>query len=116
MEIPVIRRKVVLAVIAAMAFTSAHAGGGCELTLKPTTSGFFLSPTLEKVTVFKVTLGTPEQPCLLMANDELLQINDQIIPGHKAREVMGYWKALPKGTARIFKVRRAGAIISVVIK
>ena len=116
MEIQVIRRKAFLAVIAAMAFTSAQAGGGCELTLKPTTSGFFLSPTLEKVTVLKVTPGAPEQPCLLMANDELLQINGQVIPGRKAKEVMGYWKALPKSTARIFKVRRAGSVISVVIK
>ncbi len=111
-----IRRKARLAMIAAIAFTSAHAGTGCELTLKPTTSGFFLNPTLEKVTVLKATPGAPGKPCLLIADDELLQINDQVIPGRKAKEVMGYWKALPSGTARTFKVRRADSVVTVVIK
>lgn len=32
-----------------LAAGSANAGTGCELRLRPETSGFFLNPTLEKV-------------------------------------------------------------------
>jgi hypothetical protein len=103
-----------LAAVAAMACSSAHAG--CELTLEPTTSGFFLNPRLEKVIVRKVSPSTPGEPCPIMANDELLQVNDQVIPGRGAKEVMAYWKALPKGSTPTFKIRRGGSVISVVGK
>jgi len=51
-----------------------------------------------------------------LVDDELLQINERIIPGANAKQVMAYWKSLPKSTERIFKVRRAGSVISVVSK
>ena len=41
--------KAVCVTVALMAAGSVHASTGCELTLRPDTSGFFLSPTLDKV-------------------------------------------------------------------
>ncbi|HEV2539514.1 MAG TPA: PDZ domain-containing protein [Frateuria sp.] len=94
----------------------AHASGNCKLALEPTTRGFFLNPTLEKVVVAKATPTTPGKPCVLQAGDELLQVNDQVISGANAKQVMAYWKGLPKDSERTFKVRRAGAILTLVAK
>ncbi len=106
--------KAVFAVALALACSPACADSGCQLSLKPSTSGFFLNPTIEKVLVVKATSKNPERPCRLLANDELLQINERVIPGAKAKDVMAYWHSLPKGTQRIFKVRRAGTVVSIV--
>lgn len=93
----------------------ANAGTGCELRLKPETSGFFLNPTLEKVTVVEATAVDPDRPCLFLAGDELLQINGQVVPGHKAREVMKYWESLSKGMRLNFSVRREDEVMSLII-
>ena len=98
---------VVLALLAG--FGSAQASSPCTLSLKPETSGFFLNPVVDKVVVAKAT-GTG---CKLLVNDEILQLNDQVIPGQRARTVMSYWKSLGKDVPRIFKVRRAGSILAV---
>ena len=110
------RTKAILFLLAALAVAPAYASEGCKLTLKPSTSGSFLNPTLQKVVVTLATSPSTDKPCLLIAGDELLQINDRIIPGSKAKEVMAYWTGLSKDLPRTFKVRRAGAVISVVIK
>ncbi|MGY0559812.1 hypothetical protein ACW7G2_03700 [Luteimonas sp. A277] len=98
-----------------MAAGSVHASTGCELRIRPETSGFFLSPTLDKVTVVEAKASGPDKPCLFMAGDELLRINDQVVPGRKAREVMKYWESLPTGAALDFSVRRNDEVISLVI-
>ena len=116
MERTVTRTKILVAVVAALGCASAFAAEGCKLSLKPTTSGFFLNPTLLKVVVVKATTNSSDKPCLLLVDDELLQINERIIPGANAKQVMAYWKSLPKSAERIFKVRRAGSVISVVSK
>lgn len=107
------RRKLFIALIAGLICPAIHAGGVCELEIRPTTSGFFLNPTLEKVLVHKATPKDAEQPCAMVAGDELLQINEQVIPGRRAKEVMKYWKGLPKQSPRTFKVRREGEIITI---
>ena len=90
-------------------FGGAHASEPCTLALQPETSGFFLNPVLEKVIVAKATGAG----CLLMAKDEILQLNEQVIPGQRARTVMSYWKSLGKDSPRRFKVRRAGQVLTV---
>jgi len=101
--------------VALVATASAHAGTGCDtLRLRPETSGFFLSPALDKVTVVEAKAG-PGQPCPVREGDELLRINDQVVPGSKARKVMKYWESLPAGTALEFGVRRNGEIVPLVI-
>ena len=107
--------KVLCLAIALAAAGSAHASTGCVLRLKPETSGFFLSPTLDKVTVVDATASSEDKPCPFMEGDELLRINDQAIPGRKAREVMKYWESLPTGTARNFSIRRNDEVIPLVI-
>ena len=110
------KTKMLVVLVALLASAPAFAADGCTFSLHPTTSGFFLNPTLQKVVVVKATSNLPDKPCTLFVNDELLQINAQVIPGASARAVMSYWKSIPKGTDRIFKVRRAGSVISVVSK
>jgi hypothetical protein len=100
------------AVLLVAAACPAHA---CKLALQSKTSGFFLSPTLEKVVVAKVT-PSPGKPCSLMAGDELLQVNDRAIPGAKAKDIMAYWKGLPEGSKPTFKVRRAGKVVTIASK
>lgn len=101
--------------VALLAAGSAHASTGCELRLRPETSGFFLSPTLDKVTVVEAKDSSPDKPCLFMAGDELLRINDQVVPGRKAREVMKYWESLPAGTPLNFSIRRNNEVIPLMI-
>lgn len=50
-----------------------------------------------------------------MAGDELLRINEQEVPGHRARAVMTYWESLPKGTALEFRIRRDDEVIRLII-
>ena len=105
-------KLLVAALLLPMPALNAHA---CMISLKPETSGFFLNPTLQKVVVVKAS-PTPDKPCVLLLGDELLQVNDRVIPGAKAKDVMAYWKALPKGSKPAFQVRRSGEILSVVGK
>ena len=94
---------------------SAHASTGCELRLRPETSGFFLSPTLDKVTVMEARAASPDRPCLFLEGDELLRINEQVVPGSKARAVMKYWESIPTGTRLEFSVRRNDEVSPLVI-
>jgi hypothetical protein len=110
------RSAIVLMLVALFFIGPAYAGGSCSLSLRPETSGFFLNPVLEKVVIAKAVPTAPGIGCPLMANDEILQVNDQVIPGQRANKVMGYWKALKADSPRVFKVRRAGAILSVDIR
>ena len=110
------RIKMLVAIVVALACFPAFAADACQLSLRNTTSGFFLNPTLKKVVVAKATARSPEKPCLLLANDELLQINERVIPGAKAKDLLAYWKSIPTGSERTFKVRRGGSVISVVSK
>lgn len=104
--------------LAALLFlcAAAHASDGCQLTLKPETSGFFLNPVLDKVTVMKVSPQAPGAACALMANDEILQLNGQRVVGQRAKTVMAYWKSLKPGDPRNFKVKRAGVVLTVAVK
>ncbi len=106
-------RKVVLVLVAGLMCSAIHASERCKVKLEPTTSGFFLSPTLEKVLVHKVTPRVPGQTCVMMVGDELLEVNERVIPGSKAKEVMKYWKSLPEHSPVTFKVRREGSVIIV---
>lgn len=107
--------KAVLALAAALMAGSAHAGTRCELTLKPETSGFFMSPTIDSLTVVEAADLDPETPCMFLAGDELLQINEQVIPGRKAREVMKYWESVPEDATLNFSIRRDEQVIPIVI-
>jgi hypothetical protein len=116
MENSVTRIKILVSIAAALACAPAIAADACKLSLRNTTSGFFLNPTLKKVVVANATARSPERPCLLLANDELLQINERAIPGANAKDLLAYWKSIPTGSERTYKVRRAGSVISVVSK
>lgn len=115
MENIVARNYPVLVLGAALLAAPAVSAWACQLSLKPETTGFFLNPTLQKVSVVKAVSGA-DKPCTLLVGDELLQVNDRMIPGAKARDVMAYWKGLPKGSNPTFKVRRAGTVLTVASK
>ncbi len=114
MEIIVARTFLTLLLAVAL-MGSAFSAQACRLSLKPETSGFVLSPTLQKLVVEKA-VPSPDKPCGLVAGDELLQVNDRVIPGAKAKEVMAYWKGLPKGSTTTFKVLRDGVTLTVASK
>ena len=107
-----VARKIRLSNLAALLFLPALSAHACTLSLKPETSGFFLNPVLEKVVVVK-TAPSADSPCTLLVGDELLQVNDRVIPGAKAKEIMAYWRALPTGSTPIFKVRRGSEVLTV---
>ncbi len=109
------RTRGLIMVAGLLAAGSANAGTGCELRLRPETSGFFLNPTLEKVTVVEAAAVDPDRPCPFLAGDELPQINEQVVPGQKARQVMKYWESLSKGMRLDFSVRRDEQVISIII-
>src|SRR5690554_6039716 len=104
-----------LAVALVAAGAAQASSTGCNLRLKPETSGFFLNPMLDRVIVVEASPSNPDKPCPFLAGDELLRINDQDVPGHRARAVMKYWEALPKGTALEFSIRRNDEVIPLVI-
>lgn len=56
-----------------------------------------------------------DRPCPFLAGDELLQINEQVVPGRRAREVMKYWESLSKGMRLDFSIRRDGEVMQLVI-
>ena len=51
-----------------------------------------------------------------MVDDEILQLNDQVVPGQHALKIMRYWKGLKAGSPQVYKVRRAGEIVLVTTK
>ena len=53
---------------------AAHAGN-CKLDINPVTSGFFLNPTLDKLTVRSMKSTKAGFDCKLQQGDEILQIN-----------------------------------------
>lgn len=82
--------------------------GNCKLDIQPETSGFFLNPTLNKLTVRSMKSVKPGFNCKLQQGDEIQQINAQIVPGQKAKTVQSYWKGLKPDQPVTFKVLRQG--------
>jgi len=89
---------------------SAHAAVSCKYAVEPRTSGFRLNPVLTRVVVRSATAKAPGDTCPLQAEDEILQVNSQKIPGQRALAVMKYWKSLKKGAPVVFKIRRSDSI------
>lgn len=94
---------------------TSHAGN-CKLDINPVTSGFFLNPTLDKMTVRSIRSVKPGFDCKLQQGDEIVQINTQPIPGQKARTVQTYWKSLKQDQAVTFKVLRHGKPMTLVLE
>lgn len=90
--------------------------GDCKLDINPVTSGFFLNPTLEKLTVRSMTSLKPGLDCKLQQGDEILQINSQPVRGRKAKEVQAYWKGLKQNEPITFKVIRQGKPLTLVLE
>lgn len=91
-----------------------HAGN-CKLDIHPVTSGFFLNPTLDKLTVRSMKSTKAGFDCKLQQGDEILQINAQPVPGHKAKDVQAYWRALKPDQPVTFKVLRQGRPMTLVL-
>lgn len=94
----------------------ARADDSCAVGFKPDTSGFLLNPILDKLTVISVKPATPKDVCVLRIHDEILQVNQQPVPGARALAVMKYWKSLKDGAPITFRVRRAGSVLTLMTK
>lgn len=51
------------------------------------TSGFFLDPTVERISIAEVVPGSPAQRAGLRAGDEVLEVEGKAVAGMKARRV-----------------------------
>lgn len=51
------------------------------------TSGFFLDPTVERITIAEVVPGSPAQRAGLRAGDEVVEVEGKSVAGMKARRV-----------------------------
>jgi C-terminal processing protease CtpA/Prc len=101
--------------LALLALPLASRAGNCKLDINPVTSGFFLNPTLDKMTVRSIRSVKPGFDCKLQQGDEIVQINTQPVPGQKAKTVQAYWKSLKPNQAVTFKVLRQGKPLTLVL-
>lgn len=118
MERNLISRAAAAIVAGAVLFGSqaARAENSCAVGFKPDTSGFPLNPVLDKLTVTSAIPTTPKDVCVLQVHDEILQVNQQRVPGARALAVMRYWKSLKDGTPVTFRVRRASSVLTLITK
>ena len=104
-------------VVAVILFTlslahPASAGNSCAIGFDAKTSGFTLNPKLDSLIVSSAKPKTANDSCLLKAGDEILQVNQQQIPGARALAVRSYWKALKADAPIVFRVKRAGSVLT----
>ena len=118
MEFKVSRRKSLVTVATALLLCAqpALAENSCAVGYKPQLSGFRLNPVLDKLVVMSVKPTTPKDTCVLQLADEIMQVNQQRVPGSRALTVMKYWKAIPDGTAVTYRIKRANSIVTVLSK
>lgn len=95
---------------------SAHADNACAVGFQPDTSGFALNPKLDRLTVTSAKPTTPNDVCLLRVKDQILQVNEQLVPGARALTVMRYWKSLKEDAPIKFRVKRGDATITLITK
>ena len=89
-----------------------HAENACGATgFEPTLSGFSLNPKLDKLTVTYAKPAKPGDVCPLQAKDEILQVNEQVVPGSRALAAMRYWKSIKEGSLITYKVKRNGTTL-----
>ena len=98
------KHPIAAALLVLLALPLAGQAGNCKLEIQPVTSGFFLNPTLDKLTVRSMRSVKPGVDCKLQQGDEIVQINAQAVPGRKAREVQAFWKDLKQDQPLTFKV------------
>lgn len=93
--------------------TAAHATGRCKVSVAPDMAGFFLTPTIQRLRVVRVTPPSGGRACELQVDDAIVRIDAQPVEGQKARVVMAYWDSLPADAPRTFTVRRDGRLVTV---
>lgn len=110
-------RTAALAVAALLSQASlAHAENSCSLSFEPTTSGFMLNPTLDRLVVTSAKASTKNDTCPLRERDEIVQVNQQRVPGQRALAVMKYWKSIKAGVPVTYHVKRGASMIVVEAK
>lgn len=110
------KHPIAAGLLAVLALPLAAHAGNCKLDIQPVTSGFFLNPTLDKLTVRSMRSVKPGVDCKLQQGDEIVQINAQPVPGQKARDVQAYWKGLKQDQSLTFKVLRHGKPLMLVLE
>ena len=108
------RSAVVAAVLLLLTFAGvARSANACAVGFDAKTSGFKLNPLLDSLTVLSAKPKTASDTCVLQVGDEILQVNQQPVPGARALDVRKYWKSLKTGAPVKFRVKRAGSVITV---
>ncbi len=99
------RRLASLALAAAL-LPAAALGAECNIDIKPHFRGLSLNPVVEKVVVTGVRPSRPGAYCPARIGDEILQVNQQVVPGQRAYRVLRFWRGLKKGVPRTYRIRR----------
>ncbi len=108
-------RTFAIACFALLLFTPslAWAVDDCSFGVNPETSGFPLNPILDKVVVSSAKPTAPGKTCSLRVGDQILQVNQQTVPGQRALKVMRYWKGIKDGDVCTLKVKRGDTVVVV---
>ena len=90
-----------------------RADNSCSLAFEPTTSGFMLNPILDRLVVTSAKASTKNDLCPLRERDEIVQVNQQRVPGQRALAVMKYWKSIKAGVPVTYHVKRGASMLVV---
>lgn len=77
------------------------------------------SPTahlIDKLIVTSAKSVSPDKTCSLAIGDEIVQVNQQLVPGQRALKVMRVFNGIKDGALCTLKVRRGNSTVTVVTK
>ena len=102
--------------IAALLPLPSRAENSCATGFEPKTSGFALNPILDKLTVTSARPAKAGDVCPLQRHDEIIKVNQQVVPGTRALTVMRYWKSIKEGSLVTYAIKRNGTVLTLTAK
>jgi len=109
------KRHALLVAVLLLSFAGGVAAKGLGFSIEGKTSGFFLNPVMDRVTISKVEPGSVAADSGMLAGDVVLELNGTHVPGMRAHALMTFWKSIPNGTPLRFRLQRRQAIVNVVL-
>lgn len=108
-----VRRLRIVAVLVLCLLLPASAWAAeCNIEIEPHFRGFGLNPVVEKVVITSVRPARSGAYCPARVGDEILQVNQQAVPGKRAYAVLRFWRSLRKGTPRTYRISRGEQVLS----
>ena len=89
----------------------ASAESACNFGVEPKTSGFLLNPIVDKLTITRAKPSAPGKTCSMVVGDEILELNNHVIPGARGLKVKGYFDGVKDGETYTLKVKRGNSVV-----